>query len=381
VTDLPALLGGPAIQPQGPPDWPRPDAEVEHALRAALRDGSWGKYDGGHVARLEAELAKFHDLPFALTCASGTLAVETALRALQVEPGDEVIVAAYDYEPNFLCVHAVGATPVLVDVSPHNWSFDPARLHDALGPKTKAILASHLHGGLVPMREVCEFACEHGLFVVEDAAQATGATVQGKRAGTWGDVGILSFGGSKLLTAGRGGALLTRHADVAQRIRLLLRRGVQQWAPLSEMQAAVLLPQLARLDGDNANRARNIRALLESLADVPGLRAFANDCEESRPAYYKLGFQYDEAAFGLSRERFVAAVRAEGMAVDPGFRAVHVGRAPGRFRRAGELKNAERAHAGCVTLHHPVLLGTAADIADVARAVRKTYLNVECLRV
>ena len=381
MTDLPALLGGPAIQPQGPPDWPRPDAEVEHALRAALRDGSWGKYDGGHVARLEAELAKFHDLPFALTCASGTLAVETALRALQVEPGDEVIVAAYDYEPNFLCVHAVGATPVLVDVSPHNWSFDPARLHDALGPKTKAILVSHLHGGLVQMREVCEFASEHGLFVVEDAAQATGATVQGKRAGTWGDVGILSFGGSKLLTAGRGGALLTRHADVAQRIRLLLRRGVQQWAPLSEMQAAVLLPQLARLDGDNANRARNIRALLESLADVPGLRAFANDCEESRPAYYKLGFQYDEAAFGLSRERFVAAVRAEGMAVDPGFRAVHVGRAPGRFRRGDELTNAERAHAGCVTLHHPVLLGTAADIADVARAVRKTYLNVECLRV
>src|SRR5207249_1872188 len=115
---LPALLGGPAVRPQGPPDWPLPDDDILAALQAAYRDGSWGKYHGGNVQRLEVRLARYHDLPIALTCASGTFAVELALRALKVGPGDEVLLAAYDYGGNFLSVHAVGARPVLVDVSP-----------------------------------------------------------------------------------------------------------------------------------------------------------------------------------------------------------------------------------------------------------------------
>src|SRR5260221_6310189 len=152
-TDLPALRGGPPVRPQGPHDWPRLDFEVVEALSAALAKGTWGKYDGGHVTRLEAELTKIHSVPFSLACASGTFAVETALRALQLSPDDEVIVSAYDYEPNFLCAHAVGATPVLADVAPHNWNLDPNQLQAAIGPNTKAILVSHLHGGLAPMRE------------------------------------------------------------------------------------------------------------------------------------------------------------------------------------------------------------------------------------
>src|SRR5436305_13775146 len=115
---LPALLGGPAVRPAGPPDWPGPEADVIGALMRAMADGSWGRYDGGHVTRLDSELARFHGVEFAQTCASGTLAVEAALRAIPVGPGDEVILAGYDYGGNFLTVHAVGATPVLVDVSP-----------------------------------------------------------------------------------------------------------------------------------------------------------------------------------------------------------------------------------------------------------------------
>src|SRR5262249_44170513 len=114
--DLPALLGGPAVRPQGPPDWPPPDESVRQALESAWRDGSWGKSHGGHVAALEARLADYHGVGHVLACGSGTFAVELALRALQVGPGDEVVLAAYDYPGNFLCVHAVGAMPVLVDV-------------------------------------------------------------------------------------------------------------------------------------------------------------------------------------------------------------------------------------------------------------------------
>src|SRR5947207_8757635 len=152
--DLPALLGGVPVRPLGPPDWPGPDGAVLAALQAAVADGSWGRYDGGHVTALEAELGRLQGVAHALTCASGTLAVEVALRAIPVSPGDEVILAAYDYEGNFLAVHAAGATPVLIDVSASTGQLDPARLAAAVTPRTRAVIASHLHGGLVPMREL-----------------------------------------------------------------------------------------------------------------------------------------------------------------------------------------------------------------------------------
>jgi perosamine synthetase len=376
---LPALLGGPPVRPQGPPDWPIPDDDVLTALQAAHANGSWGKYHGGSVARLEQRLARYHDVPFAATCASGTFAIELALRALGVGAGDEVILAAYDYPGNFLGVHAIGARPVLVDVHPDTGQLDPRHIAPAVGPATRAVIASHLHGGLVPMREVMDVARTHGLRVVEDAAQAPGATVGGRKAGTWGDAGTLSFGGSKLLSAGRGGALLTRHADVFQRARVAVHRG-NHVCPLSELQAAVLLPQLDKLDPRRDRRNRSVALLLECLRDIPGLRPFARQAPGDVPEYYKVGFHFDAAAFGLSRERFVAAVRAEGVALDEGFRALHAGRSPSRFRAADGLPEAMRAHNGIVILHHPVLLGCPDDLEKVAFAVRKLHAHAGLLR-
>lgn len=351
------------------PPWPPDDPEILAEIKAAFADGSWGRYHGGHVERLEARLAEFHSVPHAATCASGTLAVEVALRAVGVGPGDEVILGAYDYESNFLSVHAIGATPVLVDVHPDNVCLDPQSLASGIGSQTKAIIATHLHGGLVPMREVMGIAAAHRLSVVEDAAQATGAMVQGRRAGTWGDVGVLSFGGSKLLSAGRGGATLTRRADVQQRAKHFLRRGVQSWAALSELQAIVLLPQLDRLDERNVRRSAAVKHLTANLASMPGLTPLTN-AADGAPAYYKLGFWYDAAAVGHLRDEFTAAARSAGVALDGGFRAAHVGRAPSRFRRAGELVNAKRAHDSLVVLHHPILLGEAKDLAATASAVQ-----------
>ena len=374
--DRPALLGGTPVRPDGPPPWPPPDdPDTRAALNAAVASGDWGKYHGEHVSALEAELAALHDVPHALTCASGTLAVETALRALRVGPGDEVVLSAYDYESNFLTVHALGAKPVLIDPAPHNWNLDPARLEAALTPRTKAVVCSHLHGGVVPMREVTELARRHGVGVVEDAAQAPGATVQGRPAGTWGDVGTLSFGGSKLLSAGRGGAVLVRDAQLAQRAKVWLHRGLQPWAPLSELQAAVLRPQLRKLTAATVHRAERVRLIAETIerAGVPGLVPFANAAADSAPAFYKVGFRFDAEAFRLSREVFVKALRAEGIAFDAGFHALHVGRSPSRFRTVGELANATAAHHGCVVLHHPVLGGTTADVQQVAEAVVKIH--------
>jgi perosamine synthetase len=377
---LPAILGGEPIRPQGPPEWPLADEAILEAMRAAYSDGSWGRYQGGHVARLERRLVEMHRVDCVLTCGSGTFAVELALRALKVGAGDEVAMVAYDYGGNFLSIHAIGARPVLVDVDADNWNLAPEALAAAFGPATRAIIVAHLHGGLVPMREVMEIAGRQGVAVIEDAAQAPGALVQGRLAGAWGDVGILSFGGSKLLTAGRGGALLTRHADVAQRARLWLQRG-NHLCPLSELQAAVLGPQLDRLAERNAQRLRAVQLLEKHLRGVPGLRLFRNRAlENSEPGYYKLGFQFDAECFGLDRERFAAAMRAEGIAIDAGFRALHVGRSPTRWRGAGPLPQAERAHHGTVVLHHPILLGSEDDLWQVARAVDKVRAHAERLR-
>ncbi len=370
--DLPALLGGPPTRLEGPPDWPPPDAAVRDALAAAWRDASWGKYQGGRVERLERRLAELHGVAFAAVCSSGTLAVELALRALKVGPGDEVVLAAYDYPGNFLAVHAVGARPVLADVHPDDWNLDPQSLEEALGPAVRAVIVSHLHGGLVPMRELTERTSARNIAVIEDAAQAPGAVVQGRRAGAWGDVGVLSFGGSKLLTAGRGGALLINRADVHQRLRLLTHRAGNVLYPLSELQAAVLAPQLDRLDEHNARRRRAVALLTARLADVPGLSPFRVRAD-GESCYYKVGFRYDPERFGLPRARFTAAVRAEGVALDEGFAALHVGRSPERFRRVGSLAEAERAHAGCVVLHHPILLGSDEEVGQVAEAVRKVH--------
>src|SRR5262245_28377837 len=119
-TDTPALLGGRPVRPKGPPEWPPADPDILAALHTAQADGSWGMYLGPNVTRLEELLATAHGGLHVATCGSGTLAVEIALRAVGVGPGDEVILGAYDFEPSFLTIHNLGASPVLIDVSATN---------------------------------------------------------------------------------------------------------------------------------------------------------------------------------------------------------------------------------------------------------------------
>lgn len=361
-----------------PPTWPLTDEAVEAALRRAFADGSWGKYHGPNCRELSERLATMHGCEHVVLTCSGTAAVELALRGLKVGPDDEVILAAYDFEANFKNVLTIGAKPVLVDVDARTGQLDVSLLEAARSSRTKAIIASHLHGGVVEMPAVRAFADQHGIAVIEDVCQMPGAIVHGQVAGTWGDVGVLSFGGSKVLTAGRGGALVIRDDNIAQRIRLYTQRGNDAY-PLSELQAAVLLPQLDRLDERNRLRAENVSRLLGLLSDVVGLRCFAeaagsgdprrSQAHLTQPGFYKLGFWFDESAFGRSRDDFACAMRAKGIAFDPGFRALHRTHARGRFRAVNDLPNASRADEAIVGLHHPVLLGTAADMQAIRDAI------------
>jgi dTDP-4-amino-4,6-dideoxygalactose transaminase len=367
----PAILGGNPIRPEGPPAWPPAWEEIMLAVKRSFYDGGWGLYYGPNSRLLAERVSSYHDVEYVELCCSGTFAIELALRALQIGPGDEVILAGYDFIGNFNDVVAVGARPVLIDLDPDNWNLNPELIAEAVSPSTRAVLVSHLHGGVIPMKRVVEIARQYGLRVIEDACQMPGAVIEGRRAGTWGDAGVISFGGSKLLSAGRGGALLTSSPEIRQRVQVYCNRGNHAY-PLSELQATVLLPQLERLDERNRERAWSVSKLAERLKAVSGLRLLDNRGASVFPGYYKLGFQYDPDEFdGLSRDMFAQAARAEGIEFNMGFRALHLCRSSRRFRKAGELAVAAMADENMLVLHHPALLCGDDAIDQIARCVYK----------
>ena len=349
------------------PDWPITDDGIREVFERMLSDGSWGRYHGPHCDALREALAEFHGVEHVILTSSGTSAVELALRAAQVQPDDEVILCAYDYKANFANVLTLGAKPVLIDSLPGLPVPDVDQISAAITEKTKAIICSHLHGCFAPIDGIKRIAAERNIVVIEDACQAAGARISNRAAGSIGDVGVLSFGGSKLLTAGRGGAVLTNDSTLAQRIRLYTQRGNEAY-PLSEMQAAVLIPQLAALPERTKRRLESVRKIVNALTPtnplVPALHP--NACEtDDILAFYKVAFRFDAVGAGESREDFTGRMREHGVALDAAFPGLHLIHGKSRFRAAGDLSNASRLHEELVTLHHPVLLHEVDSIISV----------------
>ncbi len=370
--ERPAILGGVPTFVGGPPSWPIPDTDIEEALRESYRSGTWGYYCGPKYDELEALLKSTFQAESVFTCASGTLGIEIALRSVGVTSGDEVILAGYEYEPNFLTVHQLGAMPVLVDILESNACVNLEKVVESITPKTKAILATHLHGGLVDMPRLKEIASTYKIPLIEDFCQSVGGLINGKPCGSFGDLSVLSFGGSKSLSAGRGGAVLVNNPDYAQRCKLVLNRGVQQWASISELQAVVLIPQLQKLTERTETRWHAVQKLGASLEGIPGLQLFEQR-DNDIPAFYKVGFWFDETQFGLTREQFLKATRAEGIAFNEGFRALHIGRSSKRYKSVNRLSVCEKASREVVMLHHPVLLSGDDAVAKVGEGIRLVW--------
>ena len=378
-----AFHGGEPVLPEGPPAWPAANPQIEAVLQSVYADGSWGRYEGLHSQRLIEILSDLHEVEHVSLCASGTIAVELALRGMGISEGDEVILAGYDFPGNFRAIEHVGARPVLVDIDPTKWCLSLDLLEQALSPQARVVLVSHLHGGLAPMKQLMEFARHHQLQVLEDACQSPGAMIDGKVAGSHGDVGVLSFGGSKLLTAGRGGAVLTQDAQIHQRIKVYCERGNHAF-PLSELQAAVLYPQVVGLQDANQLRCQRVGQLLARVSNLAVLRPvesslpvdLAEGSANDMSSFYKLAWSYDSSRLGdVPREQFLAAVRAEGVALDAGFRGF-VKRSVRRCRVAGELTESAQAADRTVILHHPVLLESQEVIDRVAMALEKVVFHL-----
>jgi dTDP-4-amino-4,6-dideoxygalactose transaminase len=351
--------------------WPLPDEEVRAALDAAYRDGSWGRYEGPHCAGLKEDLGNYFACDEVMLCASGTVAVELALRGCGVVSGDEVVMAGYDFPGNFRAIEAIGARPVLVDVASENWCLDARCLAQVMGTRVRAVIVSHLHGGLADMPTIMRLAREHGWRVVEDACQQPGAMLEGRRVGSWGDVGVLSFGGSKLLTAGRGGALVTDDRTIHQRAKIFAQRGNDAF-PLSELQGAVLRPQLAKLASLNRLRAKGVAHFLQATVPLTTWLRAVSQPAGSEPAYYKLAWSFLPAEEDQARRTQLLAALNRVLPMGAGFRGfAQRGQTGGRCRQVGSLLNSQRLSRSTLLLHHPILLAPESMIRQAAAVLNQ----------
>lgn len=234
---------------------------------------------GAELDNFEADFAKFQRTDYSVGVASGTGAIFLALRGLGIEAGDEIITTAHSFIATIEPVEEIGAIPVFVDIDPETYNIDVSQIEEKITDKTRAILPVHLYGQIANMDAIMEIARKHNLYVIEDAAQAHGAELNGKRAGQWGDIATFSFYPGKNLGAyGDGGAIVTNNEDLAKRISQLRDHGrngkylhdmIGYGERLDTLQAAILHAKLPHLDGWNAKRREHAAYYTDCLKDHP----------------------------------------------------------------------------------------------------------------
>lgn len=363
-----AIDGGEPVFPDGFVSWPKPDRQIEQQLMHAYSSGDWGRYHGQNCEQLRSVISNYHDNALVQLCSSGTIAVELGLRAVGVGEGDKVVLAGYDFSGNFRAIENLGAKPVLIDVLKNGWTINFEQLAEVTSDRTKAILVSHLHSDLAAMQAIQDFAKQRGVAVVEDACQSPGAKVQAKTAGLWGDVGVLSFGGSKLLSSGRGGAVFTKQESLFQRIKIYCERGNDAYA-LSELQAAVLIPQWQQLDRMNEVRYLNASRVIEETKRLSLFRERIESDSQMVPSFFKVSWLMSAEAV-LQKERITAAMRAEGVDMNFGFRGF-TKRSERRCLKPVSLPESETASNATLLLHHPILLESSSIIDRLIFAIKK----------
>ncbi|MFN3430889.1 MAG: DegT/DnrJ/EryC1/StrS family aminotransferase [Candidatus Sericytochromatia bacterium] len=288
-------------------------------------------YDKANVYhdRFEQAFAAYVGTRHAVALPSCTSALHLALLALGVGPGDEVVVPDLTWIASVAPVHYVGATPVFADADPETWCMTGRTFEACLTPRTKAVIPVDLYGGMAEMDAIRRVAEAHGVAVVEDAAEAIGSSLHGRQAGAWGDVGTFSFHGSKTLTTGEGGMLVTDRDDLHQRVLFLRDHGrkpgdklfwnteVAYKYKMSSMQAALGLAQLERIDELVAGKRQIFAWYQEGLADVAGLVLNAEP-SGTLNTYWMVTVLWP-AAWGLSKDELMARLGERGVDSRPFF--------------------------------------------------------------
>jgi perosamine synthetase len=341
----------------------------------AVKSG-WVSSQGKFVREFEEGFARYCGAKHGVATANGTVALHLALTALGVGAGDEVLVPSLTFIATANAVTYTGATPVFVDSHPDYWCMDPGRLEQKITPRSRGIIPVHLYGHPCDMDPIMDVARRHDLWVVEDAAEAHGAEYRGRRAGSFGTIACFSFYGNKIVTTGEGGACLTGD-DRLHREMVILRDhgttpGRRYWHDrigfnyrMTNLQAAVGVAQLARLDEfvrRKRDLARQYSALLEG---VPGIR-LPLEMPWAKSACWMYSLLVDDD-FPLTAEELTERLAAEGIETSPFFTPVHL--LP-PYQDGTSLPQAERIWRGGITLPSAVSL-TGEQAAYVAAAVRR----------
>lgn len=397
-----ALLGGTPIRTQQFPQWPVHDKREEELLLDALRTGKWWRYAGDKVAQFEKFFAQRHDAKFALAVTNGTAALEASMCAIDLQPGDEVLVPSYTFVATATAVILHGGIPRFVDVEPETLNIDLKHAEQCVTSKTKAIIPVHFGGLSCDMDAMMAFAERHNLYVVEDAAQAHGARWNGKGVGSYGHISGFSFQASKNVTAGEGGLILTDDEQLLSRAysrHTFGRRPGQPWYThyvvstnlrMTEWQGAILLAQLERMDELNKLRTRNALMLNEAIAAIPGLSPIRSlDPRASERAYHLYIFRVHPEEAGISRDRFIEALEAEGIPCETGYpfplyEQPLFQNVPGPDDQPPYpeliLPQVTQLCNEVVWIRQNMLLGTEEDTKDIIRGIEKVMSNVADLK-
>jgi perosamine synthetase len=332
--DRPAMLGGAKAHPAAFPSWPLFDSVEERAVAETLHSGKWYRGNGRNVARFEEAYAQLTGAKTCLATANGTSALFTALNAMGIDAGDEVIVPPYTFVATINVVLRQHALPVFVDTDPATFQMDARKLEAAITPRTRAIVPVHLGGNPCDLDAILAIAARHNVPVLEDACQAHLAEWRGRKVGTFGQAGCFSFQASKNLNSGEGGAIITNDEDLRERCFAFHNNGSGfrsigsnfTYASsgcnlrMAEFQGALLLSQMTRIEEQAKARTENASYLTSMLKEIPGIAPARMYPGCTRNAYHLYMFRYDAQQFGgLSRAVFLKALTAEGVPASGGY--------------------------------------------------------------
>ncbi|MCX6954119.1 MAG: DegT/DnrJ/EryC1/StrS family aminotransferase [Verrucomicrobia bacterium] len=316
-------------------EWPLWDNRDETALLDVLHSGKWGRTAGGaaRVKEFEAAYAARMKAKFCVATSSGTTALLTSLGALNIGPGDEVIMPPYTFVATFNSITASFALPVFADTDAATFQIDPKKMAAAITPATKLLLPVHIAGSPADLDAITALAKARNITLLEDACQAPLAEWRNQPVGTFGIGGCFSFQASKNLTSGEGGAVLTNDENFANLCYNFHTPGGPKPAPslgraanfrLTEFQAALLLAQMTRLEAQAKTRDANAAYLSELLRQIPGSApaALAPGC--TRSGWHLYMFRYEAAKFaGLTRAKFLQLLAKEGIAASSGYTSLN----------------------------------------------------------
>ncbi|NQV18417.1 MAG: DegT/DnrJ/EryC1/StrS family aminotransferase [Armatimonadetes bacterium] len=307
--------------------------EEEYVLDA-VKTG-WISAQGSYVNMFEDEFAKFCGVKYSTTVSNGTNAIHLGLKALNVSPGDEVIMPDFTMICSALPICYLGAKPIFVDAEPETWNIDPVKIEEKITKKTKAIMVVHIYGHPCDMKTIWEIAKKHELKIIEDAAETHGAEYYGKKCGDLGDIAAFSFFANKVVTTGEGGMVVTNSKDLIDRAkyykdlcfplsgeRTYFHQDIGFQYRLSNLQAAIGVAQMEKIDDYIEMRINNNALYKKYLNDVGGI-SFQPEKKGCKNIYWMNAAVVDPIKYGVSRDILMEKLLERGIQTRKFFVPMH----------------------------------------------------------